>query len=373
MKLLKSLGVLIVICAAALGARGAIQCCAPPYQDEPQNIQWRIVADSDFPISVYNTLVQGAADKWNAQLAANNQGVQISPGSNGLRIIFTSAIQDPGAVYDPNQNAIFLPKEYHTKTDPPFSGEYIEAVILHEFGHPLGWGQASCAGSVMSDTTLSSYRTTFSNCDETTFENHWSGDACDVNPNSQECCAITPGGYWDGTNCIPFTPLMVVFGGESSLSTVGGGVLFALVANGPKMQISWTRPDSDIAWVVLDRNGNGSIDDATELFSSTAPQPPSDSPNGFEALRMFDSTSDGWIDSDDAVYRSLRLWTDRNHDGISQGTELKSLRASGIARMSLDYRPTRRVDRADNEWKYRARIVGDGSPSLWDVILQIKK
>lgn len=246
----------------------------------------------------------------------------------------------------------------------------------HEYGHVAGWRNVEIAGcanfTILHDTPQSSVGGL--RCgDEAAVVKEFGGDACDIDPDSQECCAITPGGYWDGNSCIPYTPLMVVFGGERSLSTVDGGVQFAVVAGGPKIQSSWTRRDSNIAWVVLDRNRNGRIDDATELFSSTAPQPPSDSPNGFEALRMFDSTPDGWIDSRDAVYRSIRLWTDRNHDGISQTDELKSLQESGIARVSLEYRSTRRVDRAGNQWKYRARIVGDGELALWDLILQIRQ
>jgi hypothetical protein len=57
------------------------------------------------------------------------------------------------------------------------------------------------------------------------------------------------------------------------LTSLQDGVKFALKANQP-VQVSWTDPAFRNAWLTLDRNGNGTIDDFTELFGDLTPQPP---------------------------------------------------------------------------------------------------
>jgi len=95
--------------------------------------------------------------------------------------------------------------------------------------------------------------------------------------------------------------------------------------------------DSTDGLLALDRNGNGSIDDGSELFgTATKLATGQNASNGYEALAQLDANGDGVIDAKDAAYGDLKVWVDANGDGVSQSGELKSLASLNIASINVN-------------------------------------
>jgi hypothetical protein len=181
------------------------------------------------------------------------------------------------------------------------------------------------------------------------------------------------------TSCCYSSPILIDLEGDGfDLTDEAHGVYFDIGATRRPVLLSWTSPASDDAWLCLDRNLNGTIDDGRELFGNVTPQPPSSEPNGFLALALFDlaqegGTGDGRIDSRDAVWTSLRLWVDRDHDGVSDQKELYPPQRLGLGAVELRYAEEDLFDEYGNWFRYRARVRGADGRQLgrwaWDVFL----
>ncbi|MDR3296276.1 MAG: VCBS repeat-containing protein, partial [Clostridiales Family XIII bacterium] len=114
-------------------------------------------------------------------------------------------------------------------------------------------------------------------------------------------------------------PLVINYGGTAA-SLTGEKFDFDLDADGNVDQISFVGQGS--GFLALDKNGDGKINDGTELFG---PQ----SGSGFGELRAYDLDNNGWIDENDEIFSQLRIWC-KDKDGNDQLFSLKELDVGAI-------------------------------------------
>ncbi len=149
---------------------------------------------------------------------------------------------------------------------------------------------------------------------------------------------------WGGAQNL-VSPLTLDLDGDGiELSHVyGNNVYFDIDNDGFAEKVGWV--DADDGMLAMDRNGNGQIDDITELFGD-------DEMPAFEKLARHDSNKDGKISGDytdsdgnfiegDTDYNNgnLLVWQDLNQNGLSESNELKSLADAGIKEISLAETP----------------------------------
>jgi hypothetical protein len=145
------------------------------------------------------------------------------------------------------------------------------------------------------------------------------------------------------------------------------GVKFDLLNNGTPSQIGWISGKDGL--LAVDRNGNGKIDNGSELFGGGVGE-------GFAKLASFDSNGDGLVDKRDRDFGSLKIWQDGNSNGVTDRGELQALSVFGIKSLTVahtSYEESAQLDKQGNILGERGSVTTtkDKTLDMVDVYFQV--
>ena len=151
-----------------------------------------------------------------------------------------------------------------------------------------------------------------------------------------------------GAISVRIDPIVLDLSGQGiTTKSVADGVYYDLDNNGFAEKTGWIDAKSGI--LVLDRDGNGKIEAGKELFGDrTILDDGKTASSGFAALAALDSNRDGVIDAKDVKFSELRIWVDKDGNGISMPDELLTLEEAGIKSLNLSNAFIGKVDENGN-------------------------
>ncbi|WP_338760990.1 SdrD B-like domain-containing protein [Massilia sp. METH4] len=139
---------------------------------------------------------------------------------------------------------------------------------------------------------------------------------------------------------------------------------FDLLGTGSAIKSGWL--SSGDAFLAIDANGNGRIDDISELFGGASKG------SGFAKLASFDSDGDGFVTACDAQFGTLTLWRDANSNGATDAGELVSLAAAGVTSLAVAFEELPFLDANGNLHLERSSATVNGHDvSMTDVYFNV--
>ncbi|KGM39698.1 hypothetical protein JY96_05760 [Aquabacterium sp. NJ1] len=165
----------------------------------------------------------------------------------------------------------------------------------------------------------------------------------------------------DSAQDIAYTDPLALDSGNDGILFGAAPVNFDLNADGVSEKLTWTAPTDPV--LVLDVDGNGRIDNGSELLDLSDSGKPSN-------LASLDTSAQGGnndkkLTNADGAFAKLRIWTDRNQDGYASQQEMQSLTDAGIVSIDLDL-SHRKTDVKGN-LGVEATYADNSKRTLWDV------
>ncbi len=140
-------------------------------------------------------------------------------------------------------------------------------------------------------------------------------------------------------------PLLIDLDGDGFALSISANndVYFDMDGDSFAEATSWS-VDAGDGFLVRDLNSNGRIDGIGEMFGDQTT-------DGFTALRAYDLNEDGVIDSNDAIWSTLKIWKDENFDGQTLASELHTLSSLNITGINVGLSSINTTDITGTNWR----------------------
>ena len=210
------------------------------------------------------------------------------------------------------------------------------AAVLIGAGFAAFWGPGLVAGAATAGTLLAVNWLDNKFLDPI-FDDSWEPPASPTGTPCQDSPLpdwLLPAGGKFGNAPNIISPLVLDLDGDGiETGAMGYGVgasttYFDMDNDGFAERTGWAAGGDGL--LALDKNGNGKIDNQSELFGNSAPHI-----DGFAALKSLDTNNDNRITSADSQWNNLRIWIDANNDGGTDTGELRTLSSLNITQISL--------------------------------------